>query len=69
MSPTIPSYKEMITWSGTCFHGEEILLDVGKQATSVAVNGKFSLIAVGTRRLVYFLYIHDCIVCDWGGII
>ena len=48
----------MITWTGTCFHGEEILLDVGKQATSVAVNGKFSLIAVGTRRLVCYIYIN-----------
>ncbi|KAI9489868.1 RIC1-domain-containing protein [Zychaea mexicana] len=56
ISPTVPSYKEMITWTGTCFHGEEEEVDVGKQATSVAVNGKFSLIAVGTKSGKVYVY-------------
>ncbi|KAI9252811.1 RIC1-domain-containing protein [Phascolomyces articulosus] len=48
--------RDMITWTGTCFHGEEELLDAGKQATSIAVNGKFSLIAVGTKSGKVYVY-------------
>ncbi|KAI8142660.1 RIC1-domain-containing protein [Fennellomyces sp. T-0311] len=56
-SPTVPSYKDMISWTGTCFHGEEEEgLDTGKQATCVAVNGKFSLIAVGTKSGKVYVY-------------
>lgn len=47
----MPSYRESIAWHGVCFHGmDSDPVEADKEATCVAVNGKFSLIAVGTRR-------------------
>lgn len=41
--PTMPSYKEPISWLGFCFHDQD-------KAICVAVNAKFSILAVGTQR-------------------
>lgn len=42
----MPSYRDPITWNGICFH--EAAEDE-QAATCVAINAKFSLIAVGTK--------------------
>ncbi|KAJ8656341.1 hypothetical protein O0I10_007906 [Lichtheimia ornata] len=56
-SPTMPSYRESIAWHGVCFHGmDSDPLEADMQATCVAVNGKFSLIAVGTRSGKVYVY-------------
>ncbi|KAI8384220.1 RIC1-domain-containing protein [Radiomyces spectabilis] len=56
-APSMPSFADPIHWSGVCFHGKEDQdLEFGKQATCVAVNPKFSLIAVGTKSGIVYVY-------------
>ncbi|KAL1935687.1 hypothetical protein VTP01DRAFT_4827 [Rhizomucor pusillus] len=47
--PTMPSYKEPISWLGFCFHDQD-------KAICVAVNAKFSLLAVGTQSGKVYIY-------------
>ncbi|EIE89489.1 hypothetical protein RO3G_14200 [Rhizopus delemar RA 99-880] len=42
-------------WSGVCFHGKE-QTHLEDKATSVSINPKFSLIAVGTRSGIVYVY-------------
>ncbi|CAG8526735.1 18830_t:CDS:2, partial [Racocetra fulgida] len=46
-------------WTGYCFHASDDLETVPKnRATCIAINAKFSLIAVGTEGLVYLIDIY-----------
>ncbi|SAM06352.1 hypothetical protein [Absidia glauca] len=51
--PSTPSFSEPIHWSGTCFHGNDTSFD---PATSLSINAKFSLIAVGTESGAIYVY-------------
>ena len=53
-SPSMPTYEKQLAWVGTCFHKEGS--KVFDKATTVAVNAKFSLIAVGTEKGVVYVY-------------
>ncbi|KAI9317719.1 RIC1-domain-containing protein [Dichotomocladium elegans] len=53
--PSMPSYRDTINWTGSCFHGLQTQ-ENGDQATTVAVNSKFSLIAVGTQSGKVYVY-------------
>ncbi|ORY97505.1 RIC1-domain-containing protein [Syncephalastrum racemosum] len=53
ISPTMPSYRDTITWNGICFHEAA---EAEHAATCVAINAKFSLIAVGTKSGKVFVY-------------
>lgn len=62
-SPNVPSFEKKIHWTGVCFHNSEHTEAKGKQklqdlhkATSVSINSKFSLIAIGTNRGVVYVY-------------
>ncbi|KAI8335438.1 RIC1-domain-containing protein [Chlamydoabsidia padenii] len=48
--PSTPSFLEPIHWSGQCFH------DTDDPATSLSINAKFSLIAVGTKSGAIYVY-------------
>ncbi|KAG0941132.1 hypothetical protein G6F32_008538 [Rhizopus arrhizus] len=53
LSPTATNHR--MQWSGVCFHGKE-QTHLEDKATSVSINSKFSLIAVGTRSGVVYVY-------------
>ncbi|KAF1806307.1 RIC1-domain-containing protein [Mucor lusitanicus] len=53
-SPSTPSFEKKIHWTGVCFHNTDT--DDVHRATSVAINAKFSLIAIGTDRGVVYVY-------------
>lgn len=62
-SPNVPSFEKKIHWTGICFHNSEHTEAKGKEklhdshkATSVSINSKFSLIAIGTNRGVVYVY-------------
>lgn len=56
-SPSMPTYEKQLAWVGVCFHNNN---GDGKEgfhkATSVSVNSKFSLIAVGTDKGIVYVY-------------
>lgn len=67
--PSIPTFEKKVNWVGVCFHGSmhsqtEQMKGKGKErysdhvhkATTVAVNAKFSLIAIGTNRGIVYVY-------------
>ncbi|KAF7732832.1 hypothetical protein EC973_000108 [Apophysomyces ossiformis] len=54
-TPTVPSFTEAIHWTGCCFHEPEGTKSNHK-AVSVAVNAKFSLIAIGTSSGAVYIY-------------
>ncbi|CAO3613910.1 unnamed protein product [Cunninghamella echinulata] len=53
-TPTTPSFSEPIRWSGCCLHGDNF--DPIDEATCVAINARFSLIAVGTKSGTIYVY-------------
>ncbi|GAB5586829.1 WD40 repeat protein [Umbelopsis nana] len=56
ITPTMPSFSVQSSWQGLCFHtGNEHLLD-SHRATSISINARFSLIAIGTRGGDIFVY-------------
>ncbi|ORX51228.1 RIC1-domain-containing protein [Hesseltinella vesiculosa] len=55
-APSAPSFTEPIHWSGCCFHDDSPI----DPATCIAMNAKFSLIAVGTKSGTIYVYnIHN----------
>jgi hypothetical protein len=52
ITPIMPSFTVQSSWSGLCFHPKDAEMLENQQATSVAVNARFSLIAIGTRGFV-----------------
>ncbi|KAL0092492.1 RIC1-domain-containing protein [Phycomyces blakesleeanus] len=55
-APASPSYTEKVHWKGVAFHGIEEDILKGEEATCVAINAKFSLIAVGTKSGLIRIY-------------
>ncbi|KAI8641262.1 RIC1-domain-containing protein [Parasitella parasitica] len=62
-SPNVPSFEKKIHWTGVCFHNSEHTDAKGKgrwhdldKATSVSINSKFSLVAIGTNRGAVYVY-------------
>ncbi|CEP10533.1 hypothetical protein [Parasitella parasitica] len=62
-SPSVPSFEKKIHWTGVCFHNSEHTEAKGKgrwhdldKATSVSINSKFSLVAIGTNRGSVYVY-------------
>lgn len=56
-SPSMPTYEKQLAWVGICFHSSTADGKEGfHKATSVSVNAKFSLIAVGTDKGVVYVY-------------
>lgn len=67
--PIMPTFGKKVHWTGVCFHGSmhsqpEPMKGKGKgrysdhvhKATTVAINAKFSLIAIGTNRGIVYVY-------------
>ncbi|KAI8089450.1 RIC1-domain-containing protein [Halteromyces radiatus] len=54
-SPSAPSFTEPIHWFGRCFHGASTTSSYDP-ATCIAINAKFSLIAVGTSSGSIYVY-------------
>jgi hypothetical protein len=67
--PNIPTFEKKVHWAGVCFHGSmrppiaEPTKGKGKEkyndynkATTVAINSKFSLIAIGTAQGIVYVY-------------
>ncbi|CAO3657743.1 unnamed protein product [Umbelopsis ramanniana] len=54
--PIMPSFSVQSSWSGLCFHndGDESLQE--QHATSISINARFSLIAIGTKGGDIFVY-------------
>ncbi|KAG2184987.1 hypothetical protein INT43_000900, partial [Umbelopsis isabellina] len=52
IAPIMPSFTVQSSWSGLCFHPKDAEIPKKQQATSVAVNARFSLIAIGTRGAI-----------------
>ncbi|KAG2181824.1 hypothetical protein INT44_008640 [Umbelopsis vinacea] len=54
--PIMPSFSVQSSWSGLCFHntGDESLQE--QHATSISINARFSLIAIGTKSGNVFVY-------------
>jgi hypothetical protein len=50
-TPTMPTFEKKIHWTGVCFHN-----NTDHQATSVAINAKFSMIAIGTNKGIVYVY-------------
>ncbi|ORZ10211.1 RIC1-domain-containing protein [Absidia repens] len=55
VSPSAPSFTESVHWSGRCFHGNTTS-DSFDSATCLAINAKFSLIAIGTESGAIYVY-------------
>ncbi|KAI9470023.1 MAG: RIC1-domain-containing protein [Benjaminiella poitrasii] len=53
-----PSFERKLNWTGVCFHGirQSTEKHHDDRATTVAVNSKFSLIAIGTHRGIVYIY-------------
>lgn len=54
-TPTMPTFEKKIHWTGVCFHDID-LEDGDHRAISIAINSKFSLIAIGTNRGIVYIY-------------
>ncbi|KAI7868750.1 RIC1-domain-containing protein [Spinellus fusiger] len=51
-----PSLSEVIYWGGILFHGTEEALETAEEATCIAINSSFSLIAIGTKGGTIYVY-------------
>jgi hypothetical protein len=50
--PIMPSFSVQSSWSGLCFHNNDDENLQEQHATSISINARFSLIAIGTKRYV-----------------
>ncbi|KAI8987265.1 RIC1-domain-containing protein [Mycotypha africana] len=64
--PVAPSYIKKVHWTGVCFHGSTqnavnsgSKIDQDGKATTVSINYRFSLIAVGTSQGTVYIYSVD----------
>lgn len=55
-SPSVPTFEKQNHWAGVCFHNDTKENNGFHKATSVSINSKFSLIAVGTEKGVVYVY-------------
>jgi hypothetical protein len=55
-SPSMPSFEKQLAWVGSCFHNAMNEKEGIHKATTVSINSKFSLIAIGTDRGVVYVY-------------
>lgn len=56
-TPTMPTFEKKIHWTGVCFHNSQTdENNIEHRATSVAINSKFSLIAIGTNKGIVYIY-------------
>ncbi|CAO3677866.1 unnamed protein product [Umbelopsis vinacea] len=56
VTPIMPSFSIQSSWSGLCFHTTDENLLQQHHATSISINARFSLIAIGTRGGDIFVY-------------